>query len=58
MSIPTASVRSTDDFRGGIPATVLVVEPTGAEMHALMSIGSQTAAMVLHDRVTLLRVRR
>ncbi|ULJ76726.1 hypothetical protein QA644_22050 (plasmid) [Rhizobium sp. CC1099] len=35
----------------GIPATVLVVEPTGAETHVVMLIGSQTAAMVLHYRI-------
>ncbi|RDJ08705.1 ABC transporter ATP-binding protein [Rhizobium grahamii] len=37
----------------GVPATVVVVEPTGAETHVIMEIGTQTAAMVLHDRVAL-----
>ncbi|MBB4279027.1 hypothetical protein [Rhizobium mongolense] len=37
----------------GIPATVLVVESTGAETHIVMLIGSQTAAMVLHYRIAL-----
>ena len=37
----------------GIPATVLTVEPTGAETHLLVRIGTQTAVVVLHRRVDL-----
>ncbi|WP_426289709.1 ABC transporter ATP-binding protein [Ensifer adhaerens] len=37
----------------GIPATVLTVEPTGAETHLLVRVGTQTAGIVLHRRVDL-----
>ena len=37
----------------GIPATVLTVEPTGAETHLSVRIGTQTAMIVLHRRVDL-----
>ncbi|MBB3407558.1 multiple sugar transport system ATP-binding protein [Rhizobium sp. BK316] len=35
----------------GIPATVLTVEPTGAETHLCVRLGNQTAAIVLHRRM-------
>ena len=37
----------------GIPATVLTVEPTGAETHLSVRVGTQTATIVLHQRVDL-----
>ncbi|MFW8607948.1 ABC transporter ATP-binding protein [Rhizobium beringeri] len=37
----------------GIPATVLTVEPTGAETHLSVRVGTQTATIVLHRRVDL-----
>jgi multiple sugar transport system ATP-binding protein len=37
----------------GIPATVLTVEPTGAETHLSVRIGTQTAVIVLHRRADL-----
>jgi multiple sugar transport system ATP-binding protein len=38
---------------GGIPARVLTVEPTGAETHLSVRVGTQTAVIVLHRRVDL-----
>ncbi|NRQ12984.1 ABC transporter ATP-binding protein [Ensifer sesbaniae] len=37
----------------GVPATVLTVEPTGAETHLSVRVGTQTAGIVLHRRVDL-----
>ncbi|MDK1491908.1 sn-glycerol-3-phosphate ABC transporter ATP-binding protein UgpC [Sinorhizobium sp. 7-81] len=37
----------------GVPATVFVVEPTGAETHVLVKIGSADANLVLRDRINL-----
>ncbi|CAK12269.1 sn-glycerol-3-phosphate ABC transporter ATP-binding protein UgpC (plasmid) [Rhizobium leguminosarum] len=37
----------------GIPATVLTVEPTGAETHLSVRVGTQTATIVLHRRVDI-----
>src|SRR5471032_2125051 len=37
---------------GGIPATVQVVEPTGAETQVLMKIGSQTVIGAFRERVS------
>ena len=37
----------------GIPATVLTVEPTGAETHLLVRVGTQSMVVVLHRRVEL-----
>jgi multiple sugar transport system ATP-binding protein len=37
----------------GIPARVLTVEPTGAETHLSVRVGTQTAVIVLHRRVDL-----
>ncbi|NVD42928.1 sn-glycerol-3-phosphate ABC transporter ATP-binding protein UgpC [Ensifer sp. HO-A22] len=37
----------------GIPAMVLTVEPTGAETHLSVRVGTQTAGIVLHRRVDL-----
>ncbi|WP_421404764.1 ABC transporter ATP-binding protein [Agrobacterium fabrum] len=37
----------------GIQATVLTVEPTGAETHLSVRIGTQTAAIVLHRRLDI-----
>ncbi len=42
-----------DVSEAGIPATVLTVEPTGAETHLSVRIGTQTAVIVLHRRVDL-----
>ncbi|OAP36333.1 sugar ABC transporter ATP-binding protein [Sinorhizobium glycinis] len=37
----------------GVPATVVVVEPTGSETHVLVKLGSADANLVLKDRVDL-----
>ncbi len=37
----------------GIPAKVLTVEPTGAETHIVVRVGTQPATLVLHRRVEL-----
>jgi multiple sugar transport system ATP-binding protein len=37
----------------GIPATVLTVEPTGAETHLSVRVGTQMALIVLHRRADL-----
>jgi multiple sugar transport system ATP-binding protein len=37
----------------GVPATVVVVEPTGSETHVLVKLGSTDANLVLRDRVEL-----
>ncbi len=42
-----------DLAESGIPAKVLTIEPTGAETHLLVRIGTQTATIVLHRRVDL-----
>ncbi|MBY2967262.1 sn-glycerol-3-phosphate ABC transporter ATP-binding protein UgpC [Rhizobium leguminosarum] len=42
-----------DIAKTGIPATVLTVEPTGAETHLSVRVGTQTATIVLHRRVDL-----
>jgi len=42
-----------DIAEAGIPATVLTVEPTGAETHLSVRIGTQTVTVVLHRRVDL-----
>ncbi|HEV7249264.1 MAG TPA: sn-glycerol-3-phosphate ABC transporter ATP-binding protein UgpC [Shinella sp.] len=42
-----------DLAEAGIPATVLTVEPTGAETHLSVRVGTQTAVIVLHRRVDL-----
>ena len=42
-----------DLAEAGIPATVLTVEPTGAETHLSVRVGTQAATIVLHRRVDL-----
>ncbi|TCN20562.1 ABC transporter ATP-binding protein [Sinorhizobium americanum] len=37
----------------GVPATVVVVEPTGSETHVLVKLGSAEANLVLRDRIDL-----
>jgi multiple sugar transport system ATP-binding protein len=37
----------------GVPATVVVVEPTGSETHVLVTLGSAEASLVLRDRIDL-----
>ncbi|WP_018237497.1 ABC transporter ATP-binding protein [Ensifer sp. BR816] len=37
----------------GVPATVVVVEPTGSETHVLVKLGSADANLVLRDRIDL-----
>ncbi len=37
----------------GVPATVIVVEPTGSETHVLVKIGSAETTLVLRDRLHL-----
>ncbi|PDT50230.1 sugar ABC transporter ATP-binding protein [Sinorhizobium fredii] len=37
----------------GVPATVVVVEPTGSETHVLVKLGPSDANLVLRDRIDL-----
>ncbi|MCA1441422.1 sn-glycerol-3-phosphate ABC transporter ATP-binding protein UgpC [Ensifer sp. IC4062] len=37
----------------GVPATVVVVEPTGSETHVVVKIGSADTSLVLRDRIDL-----
>jgi multiple sugar transport system ATP-binding protein len=37
----------------GVPATVIIVEPTGSETHVLAKLGSADATLVLRDRIDL-----
>ncbi len=37
----------------GTPATVMVVEPTGAETHLVLEFAGRTLVMVVHDRLAL-----
>ncbi|MBB4188515.1 ABC-type sugar transport system ATPase subunit [Sinorhizobium terangae] len=37
----------------GVPATVVVVEPTGSETHVLVKLGDEDVTLLLRDRVEL-----
>ena len=50
-----ASGRSTSPSATGAPAKVVVVEPTGPEMHIYADMGGQEICAITQDRVALAR---